>query len=151
MDFSQITDDLFIGTTPTAKDYKMLSDLGVRLVINMRWEHRPKPNPSDLDLKLLWLRTIDSPLFPIPMHALQRGALAALETIQAGGKVYAHCAGGRHRGVAMGAAVLIAQGYPPREAMDLIKAKRWIADPDVFYVRWRILKFAERWKKVLPR
>jgi protein tyrosine phosphatase (PTP) superfamily phosphohydrolase (DUF442 family) len=146
MDFSQITDDLFIGTTPTTKDYKMLYDLGVRLVINMRWEHRPKPNPFDLDLKLLWLRTFDSPLFPIPVRKLEKGAQAAMDTIQAGGKVYAHCAGGRHRGVAMGAAILIAQGHAPREAMDLIKTKRWIADPDVSYIRKRIQKFAKKWE-----
>jgi hypothetical protein len=37
--------------------------------------------------------------------------MAALETIRQGGKVYAHCQRGRHRGVAMGAAILIALGY----------------------------------------
>ena len=130
------------------EDYQRLRDLGVRLIINMRWEHRLRPDPHVQPLSLLWLRTIDSPLFPIPIRALQRGVLAALETIRAGGKVYAHCAGGRHRGVAMGAAVLIAQGHSPREAMDLIKAKRRVADPDIFYIRWRILRFARQWEGV---
>ena len=130
------------------EDYQRLRDLGVRLIINMRWEHRLRPDPHVQPLSLLWLRTIDSPLFPIPIRALQRGVLAALETIRAGGKVYAHCAGGRHRGVAMGAAVLIAQGHNPREAMDLIKAKRRVADPDIFYIRWRILRFARQWEGV---
>ena len=148
VDFSKITDDLFIGTTPMTEDYQRLRDLGVRLIINMRWEHRLRPDPHVQPLSLLWLRTIDSPLFPIPIRALQRGVLAALETIRAGGKVYAHCAGGRHRGVAMGAAVLIAQGHSPREAMDLIKAKRRVADPDIFYIRWRILRFARQWEGV---
>ena len=148
VNFSKITDDLFIGTTPLTEDYQRLRDLGVRLIINMRWEHRLRPDPHVQPLSLLWLRTIDSPLFPIPIRALQRGVLAALETIRAGGKVYAHCAGGRHRGVAMGAAVLIAQGHSPREAMDLIKAKRRVADPDIFYIRWRILRFARQWEGV---
>jgi protein tyrosine phosphatase (PTP) superfamily phosphohydrolase (DUF442 family) len=146
MNFSRITDDLFIGTTPKTEDYQRLLDLGVRLVINMRWEHRLRPDRHAEPLSFLWLRTIDSPFFPIPIRALQRGALAALETILAGGKVYAHCAGGRHRGVAMGAAVLIAQGYDPREAMELIKSKRRVADPDVFYIRNRILRFARQWR-----
>ena len=146
MDFSRITDDLYVGTTPLADDYQRLHDLGVRLVINMRWEHRLHPDTREEPLSLLWLRTIDSPFFPIPIHALQRGALAALETIRAGGKVYTHCAGGRHRGVAMGAAVLIAQGYNPREAMDLIREKRRVADPDIFYIRSRILRFAQKWE-----
>ena len=147
MDFSRITEDLFIGTTPSIGDYGLLHDLGVWLVINMRWEHRLRPDPHAEPLSLLWLRTIDSPFFPIPMRALQCGAQAALKTTRAGGKVYAHCAGGRHRGVAMGAAVLIAQGYSPQEAMELIKAKRPVADPGVFYIRKRILRFARHWER----
>lgn len=145
MDFSPITPDLFIGTTPSADDYPRLRDLGVRLVINMRFERPPFPDPHPAPLSLLWLRTIDSPLFPIPIHKLIRGAQVALETIRGGGKVYAHCAGGRHRGVAMGAAVLIAQGHDPHAAMTLIKERRAFADPFAFYIRPRILKFARKW------
>jgi dual specificity MAP kinase phosphatase len=151
MNFSRITDDLFIGTTPLAEDYQRLHDLGVRLIINMRYTRRPAPNPFDLPLNLLWLRTIDSPLFPIPIRKLLVGARIAMETIRAGGAVYTHCAYGRHRGVAMGAAVLIAQGYSSREAMDLIKAKRRVADPDAFYIRGRILRFAQQWAVCLLR
>lgn len=147
MNFSKITDNLFIGTTPGKDDYQLLHEIGVRLIINMRFSHPPKPNPFDLSLKLLWLRTIDSPFFPIPVCKLMKGARAALETIRAGGAVYTHCAYGRHRGVAMGAAILIAQGHSPREAMDLIKDKRRVADPDVFYIRNRILKFTKRWER----
>ena len=148
MNFSKITDDLFIGSSPQPEDYQRLHDLGVRLVINMRWEHRLPADKNAQPLNILWLRTFDSPLFPIPIKKLVRGAQAALETIQAGGKVYAHCAHGRHRGVAMGAAVLIAQGHNAYEAIDLIKAQRPIADPDIFYIRRRILKFAKRWKRM---
>lgn len=146
MNFSKITDDLFIGTTPQAKDYQRLHDLGVRLIINMRFTRRPDPNPLDLPLNLLWLRTIDSPLFPIPIRKLVEGARAAMETIHAGGRVYTHCAYGRHRAVAMGAAVLIAQGNSPQKAMELIKANRQVADPDAFYIRSRILRFARQWE-----
>jgi hypothetical protein len=106
--FSNITGDLFIGTTPLARDYDGLRELGIRLIINMR---------------------------------------LALETIQSGGKVYVHCAGGRHRGVAMGSCVLIAQGYDPDEAMKLIMARRAIADPYAYYIRPRILKFAKEWSQ----
>jgi hypothetical protein len=147
MNFSRITDDLFIGTTPQAKDYQRLHDLGVRLIINMRFTRRPDPNLLDLPLDLLWLRTIDSPLFPIPIRKLVEGTRAAMETIREGGRVYTHCAYGRHRAVAMGAAVLIAQGYSPQEAMELIKANRRVADPDAFHIRSRILRFARQWEK----
>jgi protein-tyrosine phosphatase len=145
MDFSHITDDLFIGMTPSARDYDRLRDLGVQLVLNMRIERRPFPDPHDPPLNLLWLPTFDSPLIPIPIRALMRGTQAALATIQNGGKVYAHCAYGCHRSVAMGAAILIAQGHDPHSAMQLIKSRRSFADPEIFYIRRRILKFASEW------
>ena len=145
MDFSLITPDLFIGTTPAVNDYPRLRDLGVGLVINMRFEHPPFPDTHPTPIRLLWLRTVDSPFFPIPIHKLMRGAAAALETIRDGARVYAHCAGGRLRGVAMGAAVLVAQGRDPFDAMKLIAERRSIADPFAFYIRPRILKFAQKW------
>ena len=86
---------------------------------------------------------MDSPFFPISVQKLMRGAQAALETIQSGGKVYSHCAYGRHRGVAMGSCILIAQGYTAEEAMQLISKRRSYADPQINYIRARILKFAE--------
>lgn len=145
MNFSPITDNLFIGTTPSMNDYDHLRELGVRLVINMRVEYRPRKDLFTPPLRLLWLPTFDSPLIPIPIRSLVRGAIAALETIQKGGKVYAHCAGGVHRGVTMGAAILIAQGYDPHAAMILIKQRRPIADPFAFYIRRCIMKFARKW------
>lgn len=148
MNFSTITPDLFIGTTPSTNDYNQLRDLGIRLVINMRLERSPYKDRHPSPMKTLWLPTFDSPLVWIPIRPLVRGAKAALETIQNGGKVYTHCAHGIHRGVTMGAAVLIAQGMSPLVAMELIKSKRPQADPDAFYIRPRILKFAREWQFV---
>ena len=147
-EFSNITDDLFIGITPLASDYNGLRELGIKLVINMRLFHGPFPDSHHTPIRLLWLRTFDSPLFPIPIPKLITGARAALETIDAGGKVYVHCAGGRHRGVTMGACVLIAQGYDPEAAMKLIRERRIVADPYAFHIRPRILKFAREWNEL---
>jgi protein-tyrosine phosphatase len=147
MNFSKITEDLFIGTTPSTEDYNILRDLGVRLVINMRVEYRPRKDSHPTLLQLLWLPTFDSPLVPMSIKYLQRGAKAALETISSGGKVYVHCAGGRHRGVAMGACILIAQGQKAESAMHLIRSRRAFADPYAFYIRPRILKFARQWNE----
>ncbi len=148
MNFSKITDSLFIGDTPLREEYDLLRDLGVRLVINMRLEKCPARDLHKPPLKLLWLPTIDSPGLVIPIRFLERGVHAALQTIREGGKVYAHCARGRHRGVAMGAAILIALGYGPAEAIQLIKQQRPDADPDMFYIRSRILRFARAWQKI---
>ncbi|HNN14293.1 MAG TPA: dual specificity protein phosphatase [Anaerolineales bacterium] len=150
MNFSPITPDLFIGSTPRSADYDLLRRLGIRLVINMRIERRPYSDPHPTPMERLWLPTFDSPLLPIPIHPLIRGARAALDIIQKGGKVYAHCAHGIHRGVTMGAAILIAQGYAPLAAMDLIKSQRPQADPYAFYIRPRIVKFAEQWRSAQP-
>lgn len=146
MNYSQITEDLFIGNTPQPDDYAILRQLDVRLVINMRIERRPHPDPNDSPLPVLWLPSFDSPLVPIPLHMLRRGVSAALHAIAKGGKVYVHCAEGRHRGVAMGAAILIGQGYTAGEAMSLIKKRRERADPDAWYIKRQILKFAKTWE-----
>lgn len=145
MNFSQITDHLFIGNTPSFRDYETLRGLGVRLIINMRFWLGPKPDPHPQPISTLWLRSIDSPFFPISIRKLKQGARAALETIREGGRVYAHCAYGRHRGPAMGACILIAQGFDPREAMDLIVKQRPVANPYAYYIQPRILKFAREW------
>jgi hypothetical protein len=143
--FSNITDDLFIGTTPLASDYDGLRELGIQLIINMRLTRGPYPDPHHAPIKLLWLRTIDSPFFPLPISKLMAGARAALETIRMEGKVYVHCAYGRHRGPAMGACVLIAQGYDPGTAMNLVAENRAVADPYAYHIRPRILRFAQEW------
>ena len=153
MNFSQITDNLFIGSQPSLTDYDRLRELGIRLIINMRFSFRPEPASHPFDdsqgrhqsISTLWLPSIDSPLIPISIQKLIRGAQAALETIRSGGKVYAHCAYGRHRGVAMGACILIAQGFDPYAAMQLITERRPVADPYAYYIRSRILKFADLW------
>jgi len=145
MNYSAITDNLFIGTMPSINDYDDLRELGIRLIINMRFSRGPKPDSHHQPISTLWLRSIDSPFFPLSIQKLIRGAQAALETIREGGKVYTHCAYGRHRGVAMGACVLIAQGFDPGTAMELISQRRSVADPYAYYIRPRIFKFAELW------
>jgi hypothetical protein len=47
----------------------------------------------------------------------------------------------------MGSCVLIAQGYGPAEAMKLVAARRLVADPHIYYIRSRILRFEREWKK----
>lgn len=147
MDFSRITESLFIGTPPSPQDYDLLRQLGVTLVINMRAERRPQPDPHNPPLSVLWLPVFDTPLLPIPIKSLKRGAAAAVQEIHRGGKVYAHCREGIHRGVAMGAAILIALGFSPQEATGMIKQRRPIADPDAWYIKRRIHRFAQSWKR----
>ncbi len=145
MNVSQITEYLFLGTTPYSADYDQLRELGITLVINMRMERWPLPDPHTPPMDRLWLPTFDSPLVPIPIYMLRKGALAGVKAIEEEGKVFVHCAAGVHRSVAQTAAILIAQGNPMSEAVALIKAQRPIADPDIWYIRRRIEKFNRSW------
>jgi protein tyrosine phosphatase (PTP) superfamily phosphohydrolase (DUF442 family) len=146
MNFSRITDNIFVGTTPRLRDYNRLHEMGVRLVINMRILRGRPPGTALQSVQYLRLRTFDSPLVPIPAEALVRGARAALQVIDNGGSVYTHCARGRHRSAAMGAAILIAQGLTPEAAMQLIKERRPEADPEASHIRPRIIEFAHIWR-----
>jgi hypothetical protein len=47
----------------------------------------------------------------------------------------------------MGAAILIALGHGPQEAIQLIRQRRKTADPDAWYIRQRIYRFAEFWNQ----
>ncbi len=145
MNYNQITEYLYIGTTPNANDYPLLHQMGVSLVINMRFGFPPKRDWHSPPMKSLWLPAIDSPIFPIPIRLLTVGVTEALKVIKDGGVIYAHCSRGRHRGPAMGACILVAQGMPAEAAMELIKQQRPVADPEVWYIRRRIIKFAQQW------
>jgi len=74
------------------------------------------------------------------------GVQAALPVIQSGGRVLTHCHRGRHRGVAMAAAILIAMGYSADEAMRLLRDRRAIAHPEAWYIRRQIQKFEKHWR-----
>lgn len=147
MDFSAITDSLYVGTAPHPEDYDTLRELGVNLVLNMRVDRWPYPDRHNPPMRSLWLPTFDFPLLPIPIKTLRRGVSTALEILAAGGKVYVHCRAGVHRSVAMAAAILIGQGYSAPEAMQLLKERRPVADPDAWYIRRQIKRFAQSWEK----
>jgi protein tyrosine phosphatase (PTP) superfamily phosphohydrolase (DUF442 family) len=147
MNYSKITDNLYIGTTPKGEDYAALHELGVTLVINMRIGKPPRRDPHTLPIRTIWLPVFDSPIIPIPIRALQLGVQEALKVMDSGGVIYTHCSKGRHRGPAMGACILIAQGMAPEQAIELIKQHRPVSDVHIWYIHRRIMKFAEAWNK----
>jgi protein-tyrosine phosphatase len=96
---------------------------------------------------MLTLRTFDSIFLPIPIDKLVKGVEAALPVIEGGESVLVYCREGRHRSVAMAAAVLIGQGSSTDEAMRLISEKRSKADPYAWHIQRRIRKFEEVWQR----
>ncbi len=145
MDISKITDYLYIGAEPRAACAEELAARNVRLIISMIGSRRPRQALIE-PVQPLWLPTFDTPLTPIPLRKLMQGVQAALPVIQDGGSVFVHCVAGRHRSVAMGAAILIAMGHSAEEAMQLIRAQRQVADPRAPYIRVQIVRFERHWR-----
>lgn len=146
-DISKITDYLFISSQPQAKDVEAIISWNVRLIISMRGEWRPPAVLTQDSLQLLWLHTYDTLFTPIPLNKLLHGVQMALPVIQSGGGVLCYCAKGRHRSVAMGAAILIGMGCSAVEAMDRLRQQRQVAHPQAPHIRRRIELFEKVWQE----
>ena len=147
MNVSQITDYLYISTELTDQDIEAVRELDVRLIIGMIVHIRPPRRLAELPVEVVWLRTFDFFLLPIPLRTLHRGVEAALPTIANGERILVYCQAGRHRSVAMASAVLIGLGYSADEAMELIVEKRPVADPWAWHIQRQIRRFEKHWRE----
>jgi hypothetical protein len=143
-DVSAITDYLYISAWPRGDHAGEIRAMNVRLILSMHW-FKPARKLGDAPIRLLWLPTVDNPFFPMPIRSFELGVETALPVIQDGYRVLVHCRAGVHRSVAMACCVLIGMGHSAEAAMQLVKEKRSVADPYVWYIRNRILKFEKQW------
>jgi len=143
-DVSPITDYLYISAWPRGEHAEEIRAMNVRLILSMHWI-RPASNLGHSPIRLLWLPTVDNPLFPIPIRSFRLGVEAAMPVIKDGYSVLVHCRAGVHRSVAMACCVLIGMGHSAESAMRLVKEKRAVADPYAWYIHSRILKFEKQW------
>jgi len=86
-------------------------------------------------------------LIPISIKKLLIGVEAALPIIQNKGKVLVFCMLGKHRSIAMAAAILISMGHTSKEAINLLTSARKAADPRRWYIRSQIMAFEKYWQK----
>jgi hypothetical protein len=145
-DVSAITDQLFIAVRPRPGHIESVRTLGVTLVLSMIWFAPPRVLMRP-PFALRRLPMIDHPFFPIPLWMLRRGVNAALPVMDAGGRVLVYCRGGIHRSVAMACCILVARGMSADAAMDLVIARRPIADPRAPYIESRIRAFEQDWSE----
>lgn len=143
LDYNQITEYLYIGTTPSPKDYKELSNKGIKLIINMRAEKYAIPTGVRRSIKTIWIPSLDSRFTPINIKRIAKAVGRANDVIADGGGVYVYCREGRHRSVALAVAILISQGYNIDAAIKLVKSKRVVADPEVPHIYKVITTFLE--------
>jgi hypothetical protein len=145
MDISKITESLYISSRLKAGDLEAIRRFDPGLIISMIIHRRPPRTLSESGLNVLWLRTVDFPLIPIPIRTLNRGVEAALPVIHDEGRVLVFCEAGRHRSVAMASCILIGMGYSAEEAMQLVSERREVADPWAWHIQRQIRRFETYW------
>ena len=143
LDYSELTSNLLIGRTPHRKDYALLQEIGITLVINMRAEWPSTVLSRNKTIAEIWMPSVDNPLIPFNQEKLYTVAKTAVEEIDSGGRVYVYCRKGRHRIVVMVSAILLLQGLSLGETSKLITSKRRIADLEARQVRIAIRKFEQ--------
>lgn len=99
--FGQMDERFYRGGQPKEKDYKDLALIGIRTVIDLREDPEEYEKPL---VEQLGMRYINIPMIAKKYPTAEATELF-LKTVSdpASGKVFVHCAGGRHRTGAMGA------------------------------------------------
>jgi protein tyrosine phosphatase (PTP) superfamily phosphohydrolase (DUF442 family) len=129
LNLSRISDQLIVGGGVPPWAYPRLKAMGVTAVIDLREEAKDDENAlAKLGIELLYLPATDR--FAASQDQLRQGAEWAMERIERGGQVYAHCKHGVGRGPLMGLAILVAQGETSSSALRLLRSKRWQAAPN---------------------
>jgi len=121
-DLETTTEDVAVG------QLSELGDAGITHVVDVRveWNDEDWVRERRADLEYLHLG-IDDAGQRVPDAWFDEGVRFALEGIESGGVVLAHCHMGINRGPSMGFAVLLALGWDAVEALDAIHAARPIA------------------------
>ncbi len=121
-DLETTTEDVAVGQLGE------LGDAGITHVVDVRveWNDEEWVRERRADLEYLHLG-IDDAGQRVPDVWFDEGVRFALEAIESGGTVLAHCHMGINRGPSMGFAVLLALGWDAVEALEAIHAARPIA------------------------
>lgn len=119
--FSRITPQLFVGPQYGKRGKAHLEANDIHADVNLRIEFDDAEHGLALR-DYCHLPTIDDDA--ISMAHLEEGVAFIQRMIDAGEKVYIHCAGGVGRAPTMASAYLISTGLPLNEAIALIKQAR---------------------------
>lgn len=124
--FSRITPNIYVGPQYRTRGKVKLEAHGIDAGVNLRLEYDDAASGLALT-HYCYLPTVDDT--PISLSDLEQGVAFITEQVQAGRKVYIHCAGGIGRAPTMAAAYFISQGMHPDEALALIRRRRPFIKP----------------------
>jgi protein tyrosine phosphatase (PTP) superfamily phosphohydrolase (DUF442 family) len=143
LNLTRITDQLVVGGSIRPRAYSRLKAMGVTAVVDLREEAKDDEEAlARLGIELLYLPATDR--FAASQDQLCQGVSWAMERIERGGQVYAHCKHGVGRGPLMGLAILVAQGMTSSAALRLMRSKRWQAAPNDRQLG-ALLEFEQTW------
>ncbi len=135
MDMTWVTDRIAVGAG-IWNDQKMIEVVhaGVTHIIDMQIEFDDTPLAAPYGVEVLW-NPVDDDFQPKPAALFRRGVEFAQRALAApDGKLFIHCAAGIHRAPMMALAVLCTNGFELDAAMDVIQARRPVADFAAVYV-----------------
>ncbi len=129
LNMSWVNDHLAVGGRVRPADISALAQVGVTHVVDTRSEYcDDKDALAKENIDLLYLPTPDT--YPLSVEQLMQGAAWSDEQIRKDGRVLIHCEHGVGRSVLLTCAVLVYQGMHARDALELVKQKRWQASPN---------------------
>jgi len=136
MDITWLTDRIAVGGGIwTADNMSAVARAGITHVLDMQIEFDDTPLAEPHGVVVCW-NPIDDDFEHKPAEVFERGVEFALDALQRSGtKVFIHCAAGVHRAPMMALALLGTMGWQVDDAMDLIEARRPVADFADVYVR----------------
>ena len=142
MNLSWITPSLAVGGAIHTRDIPRLRQIGITSVVDCREE------ASDDELAMArngieFLRLPTPDAHTLTQDSLDRGVVWVRERMVQGGRVYVHCSHGVGRAPELGACVLVADGFLPGKALELVRARRWQALPNEEQVLG-LVTFADR-------
>ena len=135
MDITWLTDRIAVGGGIwSAENMAAVAKAGITHIIDMQIEFDDTPLAKKHGIEVLWNPT-DDDFEEKPAALFRRGVEFAEAALEKDGKVYIHCAAGVHRAPMMTLAVLGAAGWTIEDAMEMIQAKRPVADFAEVYVQ----------------
>jgi protein-tyrosine phosphatase len=135
MDITWLTDRIAVGGGIwSAENMAVVARQGITHIIDMQIEFDDTPLAKEHGIEVLWNPT-DDDFEPKPARLFERGVKFAKTALDGGeAKVFIHCAAGVHRAPMMTLALLGSMGWNVDDAMDLIQARRPVADFAEVYV-----------------
>lgn len=124
--YCPVTPQLYVGGQIDARGWRWLAARGLSADVNMRREFDDAAHGITPEA-YLWLPTDDD--HAPTLDQLSTGADFIRQAIDAGGKVYVHCASGVGRAPTMAAAYLVSTGLNPDQAWALIRHTRPFINP----------------------